>query len=393
MVSATETHRAKFGEPSPSERRRQDDEAWTRNDTWFASDGGATHSTGGDAGTVAAWLRWTHGHAIDAGLAGVLVLCSPYETASGDKWQSACFALDELDRAGTFAATASDAGRNVYARATLLDHHVEKYRRGTTAETRWVTSFVADVDIAGPGHKAANLPTTAEAVALVDATLPPSAIVASGGGYYPVWRFAEPVDVAELAVRQRVVELGRRLDEALAAHGRYVDPGIVSDLARVVRPPGVANRKKERDVRAVTVYRGAGDGAGDFTLAELDAVLPPLPPRPHREPPRRHGESLVGSASGVDLFNSRYDIADVLAADVARGWRFVAARGTREQWVDSGSSSSHSLSFDTATGRANVPSARLADSLGVEPLKSSLDLYGLACRLAGRNPSTEGRRK
>lgn len=377
---------------TPYERRRQDERTWEVNSLWFGNgDTPASEPspapTEGDGAQVASWLRWVHGAAIEAGVDGWVVLSSP---TANDKWQSKSHRLTELDSAGRAAAQGSDAGRNVYYRVTLLGAAVEPWRRGRTDEARWLTHFAGDVDVAGLGHASDNLPTLAEALALIDATLPPSAIVSSGGGLYPVWRLAEVVALDNDDDRRRVRDLGNRLDAALSAHGFHVD-GLVGDLARVLRPPGVANRKPGRDVRAVTVLRGWVEGAGDVTLTQLDAVLPPLPTKPASTPPRRTAGAVGGATSVVDTFNSRFTIADVLSADVGRGWRFVRSSGHRDLWVDAASTHSHTLSHDTTTNRVSIMSSRLASDLGVEALRTTLDAYGLACRLAGRDPSATGR--
>ncbi len=376
---------------TPYERRRQDDHAVEVNDRWFATT--PTPATeahlptiDGDGSEVATWLRWVHTPAIDAGVAGWVVLSSP---TPNDTWQSLSFNLAELDNAGRAAANGSDAGRNVYYRLALLGGPVERWRRGRGDEARWLTHLAADVDVAGPGHASDNLPTLPEALALIDTTLPPSAIVASGGGVYAVWRFAEVVTLTNDDDRRRVRDLGNRLDAALAAHGFHVD-GLVGDLARVIRPPGVANRKPKRDVRPVTVLRGWVDGAGDVTLTQLDDVLPPLPAKPTRTPPKRTTGAAGSATSVVDTFNARHTIAAVLAAD-GRGWRYVRTSGHRDLWVDAASTSTHTLSHDTTTNRVSIMSSRLASELGVEALRTTLDPYGLACRLAGRDPSDTGR--
>ena len=335
------------------------------------------------ASTVTSWLEYVHEHAIDARLPGVVVLSAPMP-----KWKSRCYALDELDAAGLAAVTGSDAGLNMYYRVHLLDAPVDTWRRGGSDETRWVTHIASDVDIAGPGHKPPEgkvLPTFDQAIQLIDATLPPSAVIASGGGLYPIWRLAEPFEITSTADRSRTRSIGERLDHALASHGFHVDATAL-DLARVIRPPGVANRKPGRDVRSVTVLRGSLVGGGDFTVDQLEQILPQMPMTPVRVKPARIGPS--NGDAPWEIFASRYDVDDVLAADPARQWEDVGTRGGYRAWRYVGSSSDYSIKQNPDTGVVIIWSATIGDAVGIKPGKGNgVDLWGFACRLAGLSPT------
>ena len=343
--------------------------------------------------SVAGWLREVHRYAT----CGVIVMS--HINLAG-KWVSSCHDLDHADDAEADAVRWSDAGHNVYYRVHLLDKPMPFYKRGSAAETATVTHFAADVDVAGPGHKpplGCVLPSRVEALALIDATLRPSALISSGGGFYPIYRLTEPADVTDPAVRARVCELGARLDAGLGAHGFHVDK-TVADLGRVIRPAGVLNQKPGRDVRPVEVLRWF-DGP-DYGLDDLDDQLPALPVPVSRVtvPPRRTQRRTLdpfGARTGSrppiwEIFNDRETIDTVLAED-SRTWTETAPSGPIRHFRDANAHNDASLKHDTRTGLSWVPSSRLASELGIAPLSQGMDLYGLACRLSGLDPADVAR--
>jgi hypothetical protein len=336
-----------------------------------------------DPTLTADWLRYVYARAIGAGIPGVAVLSTPTIHEGRKAWKSRCFQLDELDEAGRAASGASEAGLNIYYRVHLLGAPVSPFKRGGGASTRWVTHITSDVDIAGPGHKppaGKHLPTLEQAVDLIDATLAPSAIVASGGGLYPVWRLAEPFEITGPDDTERFRQIGRRLDAALGSHGYHVDATAL-DLARVIRPPGVDNRKPGRDVRSVTVLRHWTDGDGDVTLGELEERLPVVEPKRIR---RLAPLSTTGDAPW-EIFANKHSVTDVLDADPTHQWEDVGTRGGMPAWRYVGSSSDYSIK-QSDTGAVIVWSGTIADELGIEP-GDGVDLWRLACTFAGIDPT------
>jgi hypothetical protein len=336
-----------------------------------------------DPALTTEWLRYVYSPAIGAGIPGVAVLSTPTMHDGRKAWKSKCFQLDELDDAGHAAAAASESEMNIYYRVHLLGAPVSPYKRGGGAATRWVTHITSDVDIAGPGHKppaGKKLPTIDQAVELIDATLPPSAIVASGGGLYPVWRLAQPFEITGPDDIERFRQIGRRLDAALGAHGYHVDATAL-DLARVIRPPGVDNRKPGRDVRPVTVLRHWDNGAGDMALGDFENVLPQVEVKRIR----RLAPINTTGDSPWEIFASQYSITDVLDADPSHQWEDVGSRGGMPAWRYVGSSSDYSIK-QSDTGAVIVWSGTIADELGIEP-GGGVDLWRLACSFAGVDPT------
>lgn len=331
------------------------------------------------AGTVAAYLRWVHQGAVTADLDARVVVSRTTVDAEIGRYRSRSFPLAELDAAAEYVTAASRAGLNVFARCSLVDAPLdgertgaESLKRGGADRTRWVTHLAADLDIAGPGHAASNLPpTVAAAVDLADRVRRPSAVVSSGGGVYPVWRLSQPVDVADDTVRERVRAIGRRLDAALASHGHHVDR-VAGDLSRHLRPPGVLNLKPGRDPKPVVVLRGYLDPAagGDVTLDELDELLPPLAAAAVTEagntPARFRADD---TATPWAILAERYSIDDILAADPVHRWERVADQYldgvTRAAWRRAGSSADYSLKL--GDHGLVVWSASFAAELGIEP--------------------------
>jgi hypothetical protein len=350
-----------------------------------------------DAATVAAYLRTVHASAIAAGVPGRIAVSERMPPGSKARYVSHSWPLDEIERAASACVRISSRTANAFVRVHLLDRVIDKTERGKEIDTRYVTHFAADVDVAGPGHLVDNLPETLdEALGIVDAALAPSLVVSSGGGIYPHLVLDPVVEIDSDEKRKHVKEIGRRFDAALKAHGRHVD-STCGDLARIVRPPGVTNHKRDRSPLPVTILRGTFAGAGTYTLEQLDEVLPPLPaPAPSKR--RQRAASTTSESSTRDndgdtpwsIFDARYSLADVLGADPRWQWEHVGEIKGDEAWRRAGSSSDYSLRRHPTTGAVVIWSSVVAERLGVEP-GEALDLYGLALRLAGRDVATAGK--
>lgn len=216
-----------------------------------------------------------------------------------DGWRGRTFT--SADSAAAYAIELDDRGREgVYHRSTTLAKTPDK--RGEAADSHMVHYFALDVDVRGPGHKAESLPETFEdAVRLVEeAGFPaPTVWISSGGGFYPQWRFAEPIDVREPEMRAWV----QSAFSAMAAHfitaagrlGWHLDN--VRDLARVFRMPGTTNRKAE------PVIARAVDGSGEkFDLGALAAIAHRAATKPRESAPTAAVGMGIPSA-GAGLFD------------------------------------------------------------------------------------------
>lgn len=151
-------------------------------------------------------------------------------------------------------------------------------KRGGNADVIALPGLWSDIDIAHPVHKKSDSlpPTIDAAMELVDAIgLPPSVVIDSGHGLYPMWFFTKPWVFASDDDRSAAIGLANRWKATIAHHaearGWKVD--AVADLARILRPPGSFNRKDPDDVRPVTILRfeeGLRYTADDFEAHVID---------------------------------------------------------------------------------------------------------------------------
>jgi putative DNA primase/helicase len=192
-----------------------------------------------DPGAVRAFLDTLHGDS-----PGLVHICST------GNWAGEAF--DDLDAATDYAGQL-DLGRpaGVYVRATTIAAAPTFGTRGSAADSVALPGLWADVDIAGPGHKAHGLPPDEQAARRIvtESALPdPTLWVHSGGGLYPWWLFDKPhvidgdLDATTALSQCWQAELG-----AAAARLGWTYGTGVGDLARVLRLPGTVNRKADRE--------------------------------------------------------------------------------------------------------------------------------------------------
>jgi P4 family phage/plasmid primase-like protien len=179
-------------------------------------------------------------------------------------------------------------------------------RRGGASDCLELPGLYVDIDVKGPNHAAVDLPPTIDDAhtLLADYPLPPTAIVASGGGLQAWWLFDElqPVtDVAELLIRWGTTwaELGRR-------RGWHIDN--VFDVARVMRLPGTWNRKN--DPRPVEIL--TADWARQYAPTDLEEWTAEAPQRPAETTERR--VPYIGPERPGDAFNASADPGALLEA-------------------------------------------------------------------------------
>lgn len=220
------------------------------------------------------WLEWLYGDVIGDGESGSIWIgghASWRGAVFRDSGQGARHAIT-MD-----AATAHVHGGGVYHRLTTVEQ-VPAGRRGRDEESVILPAVMLDLDLAGPGHKALNLPRDQQdLIALIEgAGLPqPSAWVHSGGGRYPIWKLEAPIRLDHAgnpdgfaSVQEAVRRVSRGVREAASARGWKCDN--TSDLARVYRMPGTTNRKTGE--AHVVTWRTEG-GAPLFNLFDLSSQV------------------------------------------------------------------------------------------------------------------------
>lgn len=196
--------------------------------------GGATR-----ASTISDYLTGLYGEKPD----GLIGICS-----TGD-WAGKQFAT--IEGATQYAAQLDARGvKGVYHRSTTLADFLEPGKRGTSEDSAAAYFFALDADVLGPGHKGTNLPADrkdVEKIIQAAGAPDPTAWIFSGGGYYPQWRFLEPIDLRDpeqrALVADQFAQLSARFIAAAKDLGWHLDN--VKDLARVFRLPGTHNRKVE----------------------------------------------------------------------------------------------------------------------------------------------------
>jgi hypothetical protein len=154
-----------------------------------------------------------------------------------------------IDAAVDYAARLDHAWKpkGLYWRVSTVRQPLDGGKRGGAGHTCALPYLFADLDYGTEGHKGADLPPTVEdAYALVaEAELPePTLWVHSGGGWYPLWRLADGIGLAETEDALKGVQ--EALLAGSARRGWSYGDGI-GELARVLRMPGSVNRKTENE--------------------------------------------------------------------------------------------------------------------------------------------------
>ena len=135
---------------------------------------------------------------------------------------------------------------NVYVGCALRGANLGATLRGERSECQAIPGLWLDLDY-GTAHKKKNLPTTEEeAMALLAEMGPaPSAVIHSGRGLQAWWLFREPwifeTDADRTEAESLTMAWCRTLRAKAKGHGWDADQ--VGDLPRVMRLPGLWNRK------------------------------------------------------------------------------------------------------------------------------------------------------
>lgn len=184
-------------------------------------------------------------------------------------------AVDDLETAAATIARVGQTG-NCYV-GVGLHAAPPATGRGKADGVCAIPGLWVDIDLAGPGHKADNLPPDIKAagqlVTKAMPGMPPTYAVATGGGLHAYWLFREAWEFDDDQERDHAKRMNRALQWTIRREARnrgwHVDD--TADLARVLRPAGTVNRKAGIPERAVTVLRANGPRYG---IEDLEAVLP-----------------------------------------------------------------------------------------------------------------------
>ena len=303
-------------------------------------------------------LRWWVHHQYDRCDPAGWVIASTLPSGGG-AWREYVDAFTVADRLGAIDKLAELARRgDLYLTCCPRVERPGRRQRGGAGSVGTLPGFWADIDVAGPRHKAAPEalpPTEADALAVAhEVGLPPSLVLYSGGGLQVWWLLAEPLQVDDEnrpGVTRLVAGWGRTMANVGAVKGWHVDN--VGDLPRVLRPAGSINHKIGNGTHplaplAVEVAEGS-DVPPRYNLVDLAALI--VPEERNHRPPKRPPEHRTSPPPGVPD-----GPAELVAAlpwwqlFTPLGWEFVrmaniAPHGMAEQWRRPGAISSHSGNF------------------------------------------------
>ena len=155
-------------------------------------------------------------------------------------------------KAEDFISLANNAARlgantNNYFSVWPRRENVPDGLRGQSDDTAYMTCLFADCDIAGPAHTEQGLPATKDEVQeyLQSRDKPPTVIIDSGYGLYPLWIFKDPFPLAEPSARDKAFGIlrgfGNRFIQTFREKSWALDN--VFDPARMLRAPGSNNFK------------------------------------------------------------------------------------------------------------------------------------------------------
>lgn len=220
------------------------------------------------------WLEKLHGRS--PGYFSVVVF------QDGEVKVVRAFDKSTLDTAAA-SIEATHAG-DVYISCATYRNPPDLKSRGKGKNSVSIPGLWAEIDIDGPGHKPdpTKLPlpkNVNEALSVLDNLPEPTEIVHSGGGLHVWWLFDEPWIYTDTEQAQAATDDWQRLITQRAEEkGFSVDK--VSDLARILRPPGTVNLKLKGNPRKVTLFKESGKR---YPVVELASMGIPPAPRSHSE--------------------------------------------------------------------------------------------------------------
>ena len=136
---------------------------------------------------------------------------------------------------------------DVYIACGLFSKNLGAINRGKKEDVCGIPGFWMDIDVAGPAHKANDLPvTTEDAIDLVkDNGFDPTIIVKSGFGIHVWWLFKEPLIFDEKATGEKMELANQKLQNTIKAKAAKKNWKLDSthDITRVLRIPGTFNKK------------------------------------------------------------------------------------------------------------------------------------------------------
>jgi hypothetical protein len=283
-------------------------------------------------------------------------------------------------------------------------------RRGGRKDALALPALFADIDVIGGVHKTGKdglpLPSDEEALEIITKfPLQPTLLVRTGGGYHVWVALDAPLD--HRTPEGQAVLNGWKTGwiAEFEKSERYLDEGILADVARMLRVAGTLNCKDPENIRPVTIVDEPGDRV---TLADALELLPK-----HPAPVSRYAAPISSPSSTVDenddtrpgtLLKRAVPVSALL--EPVLEWvkkRDTSGGGARWSAPDSTSGEEHAESYpsgDEGCETVTVFGERLAEILDMDSdhrTWNSWDLLiwrcggnaNLAARVARQCPDTE----
>ncbi|MDO5116381.1 MAG: DUF927 domain-containing protein [Synergistaceae bacterium] len=184
------------------------------------------------------------------------------------------FSTSRIQEMANAALGLSAAGQNVYFGVGSCVPRLGEYERPKADAVQAIPALWCDIDIAGGGHAASDLPPdAASAQSLLPPALPPSIIVHSGNGLHVYWIFNElwQFNDDDRAYAEALLRSVQGYIRAQARErGWIVDP--TADLPRVLRCPDTMNYKDPARPKRCVVLSAS---SVRYNPSDFD-ILPPV---------------------------------------------------------------------------------------------------------------------
>lgn len=302
-------------------------------------------------------------------------------TLAGDQKRSCWFEVgNEGDVADAIATMADQVGKadcyyGVATRRQILD----RGRRGGDVDCLHQLAVVADLDVAGPGHRTdgALFPNVTSAINVARGlSLLPTFIVHSAGGIQSGWCFAEPEDARDpfiAGLRRRLIETLKRLAGEYAA---AVDD--TQDAARVMRLPGTLNLKEGLSRPTALLDR---DWRRRYNPTELDEALDELVPELPKLPPSKRAGNYADEVWPGTAYNNKVPASDPL---IRAGFQLQRSdRAGNEYYVRPGKDlrDGHSAVVYANDGHTTIYSTTPRQTWPTLEVRRPYDAFGLYAHL------------
>jgi hypothetical protein len=248
-------------------------------------------------------------------------------------------------------------------------------RRCPASEVIAIPGMWADFDIAGAGHKKANLPPNREAILelMREAGLPPTVSINSGHGLQCYWLLEDLWEFASDTERANAEGIVRRWNYTLRelARKRGWDVDSTWDLARVYRVPGTTNRKVKHEPAPVHIIQQDGPR---YTLAQIEPKLAAEDPAASLRNQKAKGYGSVQVAEDITLDPAASVDIELFELLKEADPKFEASWERKRKDFQDQSGSSYDMSLATIAAQAGWDDQQIVNLLIAHRRKHGDDL-------------------